>query len=124
MPDNGQNPLIRISQRWREVVQEEIQRWIADLMKDALNPARLTQFIRSMGIDVSQLANMVGQEPGFDAYRVLGLDKLVSDQEVKKRYRNLLHKLHPDTAGIEGTELLLQLVMAAYEQIANERGWK
>ena len=105
------DPLMRISQRWIEAVQEEIQSWMADLMKDAFNPTSLAGFIRAMGIDTSQLYRMVGQQPGFDAYQILGLDKSVSDEEVRHRYRALLRRLHPDTAGVEGTELLLQLVM-------------
>ena len=54
----------------------------------------------------------------------MGLDKSASEEEVKKRYRELLRKLHPDTAGVEGTAFLLQMVLAAYEMIRQERGWQ
>jgi len=54
---------------------------------------------------------------------VLGLDKSATDEDIKKRYHELLKKLHPDTAGVEGTSFLLQMVMAAYEIIKRERGW-
>jgi curved DNA-binding protein CbpA len=67
---------------------------------------------------------MVGKQGGFDPYRVLSLERLASDEEVKKRYRELLIKLHPDTAGIRGTDFLLQMMIAAYQQIAKERGWQ
>ncbi|ACZ61383.1 J domain-containing protein [Dehalococcoides mccartyi] len=59
-----------------------------------------------------------------DPYRVIGLDKTSADDQVKKRYRDLMVKLHPDTAGVKGTEFLFQLVMAAYQQISKERGWR
>ena len=77
----------------------------------------------SMGIDLSRMPGMVGQPQGFDPYRVLGLEKTASDEEVKKRYRQLLVKLHPDTAGVKGTDFLLQMVIAAYREISKERGW-
>ena len=65
----------------------------------------------------------MGGQPGLDAYRVLGLDGSASDEEVKSRYRRLLHKLHPDTAGVAGTECLLGMVTAAYQRISEEREW-
>ena len=76
-----------------------------------------------MGIDLSRIPGLVGQQGGFDAYRILGLEKTATDEEVKKRYRELLMKLHPDTAGVSGTDFLLQMMIAAYQQIARERGW-
>jgi hypothetical protein len=43
------------------------------------------------------LVNAGGQtQAAFDPYQVLGLDQSASDEEVKKRYRELLFKLHPD----------------------------
>ncbi|RLC91403.1 MAG: hypothetical protein DRI39_10445 [Chloroflexi bacterium] len=63
-------------------------------------------------------------QSGLDPYRILGLDRSASDEEIKKRYRELLHKLHPDTAGVEGTGFLLQMVLTAYETIKRERGWE
>ncbi len=115
------NPLIRISYRWLEVLQEEARGWIEAVLKDTFNPAMMADFIRSMGIDMSRLQGMIGQQPGFDPYRISGLDKSASDEEVKKRYRELLYKLHPDTAGVEGTAFLFQMVLAAYEMIKKER---
>jgi len=116
------NPLGRISRRWLEAVQEEVQQWVDSLMA-GYNPANLMAFIESMGMDLSQAAGRLSQQPGFDPYRVLGLDKAASDDEVKKRYRELLRRLHPDTSGSEGTTFLLQMVMAAYELIKRQRRW-
>ncbi len=119
-----ENPMLRIQQRWLEVFIEEWQRWLNAVLADAFNPAVLMQFMKSMDIDMSQLAGMVGQlQMGFDPYRILGLDKSASDEEVKKRYHELLRKLHPDTAGVEGTVFLLQMVLAAFELIKKERNW-
>lgn len=115
--------LQQLPQHWFDIIQEEMGKWTQDLLKDALNPARMMEFLRGVGVDPSRLAGMMGQHPGFDPYQVLGLDRTASDEEVKKRYRELLHRIHPDTAGIEGTNFLTQMVLAAFEMIKRERGW-
>jgi len=98
--------------------------WMDDLLRDAFNPESFLRYITSMGIDLSQVSHLVGKGDGFDPYRVLGLEKTATDGEVKKRYRELLVKLHPDTAGVRGTDFLLQMMIAAYREIAKERGWE
>ena len=110
--------------KWSGDFQEEIQGWVNALLKDALDPRKLMHFIRSMGIDMSWLPGMVGQQPGLDPYRILDLDKSATDEEVKKRYRELLRHLHSDTAGWEGSSFLLNMVLTAYNMIAKERGWQ
>jgi len=111
-----------LSEKWTKNFQKGMQDWINALLKDALDPRKLAQFIKGLGVDVSQLGGM-GQQPGVDPYQILGLDKSASDEEVKKRYRELVKKLHPDTAGFEGTSFLLNIVMAAYKAIEQARGW-
>ena len=69
-------------------------------------------------------SNQFCGKAGIDPYRILGLEKTAADDQVKKRYRELMVKLHPDTAGVQGTEFLFQLVLAAYQQISRERGWQ
>lgn len=99
---------------------------LATMMSDWFN-----QVAQRFGDDpvISELwsARMAANNPvhsaGIDPYRVLGLNKTATDDQVKKRHRELLMKLHPDTAGTKGTEFLLQMVIAAYRQIAGERGW-
>jgi len=105
-------------------IQEAMSEVLDELVKGALDPAKLAEMMKSLGVDPSQLSGMMGKAPGVDPYRVLGLDKSASDEEIKQRYRELLKKLHPDTAGTPGTEFLLQMVMAAYEVIKRERGWQ
>ena len=121
------DPLARLSQRILSDIQEEVSSWISQIMKDAFNPVAFAAWIRKMGIagvDPAHLAGILGQQPAFDPYRALGLDRSAGDEQVKRRYRELLRHLHPDTAGLKGTAFFLQVVMAAYEQISRERGWK
>jgi len=122
--------LEKLPQKWMTDFQEEMSKWTQDLLKDAFDPAKMMRFLRGMGIDMGQFSQIFGRmaqtgtmPQGFDPYRILGLDKEATDGEVKNRYRKLVHKLHPDTAGMEGTSFLLQMVLAAYEMIKRERGW-
>lgn len=69
-----------------------------------------------------KIPSMAANIPNFDAYKILGLDKSASNEEVKQRYNELLHKLHPDVSGVKGTEFITQLVVFAYDQIKKERG--
>ncbi len=106
------------------VILEELQARVNDIMRGMLDPSKLMAFIKSMGIDPSKLPGMISQQPGFDPYQVLGLDKSASDEEVKKRYREHAYKFHPDTAGTPGTEFHFQMVESAYEMIKIQRGWQ
>jgi DnaJ-domain-containing protein 1 len=103
---------------------EEMREWMQRLLSGAFTPASLLYLAESLGINLSGVPGMMGQADSFDPYRVLGLEKGDKDEVVKRRYRELLVKLHPDTAGVEGTSFLLQLVLAAYRQISRERGWR
>ena len=103
---------------------EEMQDWMQKLLSGAFTPASLLYFAESLGINLSGVPGMTVQQDGFDPYRVLGLERTDKDEVVKKRYRELLMRLHPDTAGVEGTSFLLQVVLAAYKQISKERGWR
>lgn len=116
--------LKRLEARLYGVICEEVQSWMNDLLRDAFSPESLLRFVASLGIDLSRIPNLIGQQGGFDPYRVLGLEKSATDEDVKKRYRELLIKLHPDTAGVRGTDFLLQMMIMAYQQIARERGWQ
>lgn len=122
MAGNSKDILVRICRRWTEVFLEEMQGCTNSFFRDALDPAKLMDLMRQMGLDFSQLPGMAGQQPVFDPYQILGLDKTASDDEVKKRYRELINKLHPDKSGTPGTGFLLQMVLAAYEIIKRERG--
>ena len=61
----------------------------------------------------------------MDPYQVLGVSRDASDYEVKKAYRNLSRKYHPD-ANINNpnkaqAEEMFKKVQAAYDQIMKER---
>jgi len=94
------------------------------LLREAFNPQLFIRYAASLGIDFSQGPNTVSHIEGFDPYQLLCLDRTATDDEVKKRYRNLMRVLHPDTANSEGTNSLCQIVNKAYEQITRERRWK
>jgi DnaJ-domain-containing protein 1 len=104
-------------------MEEGMREVLDELAKGTLDPAKLAEMMKRLGIDMSHLSGMMGQVPGFDPYKILGLDKSASDEEVKKRYHQRLRQFHPDTAG-PGMEFHLQAVMAAYELIKKERGWQ
>lgn len=115
---------VRVLQRWIQVLQEEWGNWVQAILQDTFNPGVMLQFLKSMGIDLSQLPGMAASQMTLDPYLILGLNKSATDEEVKKRYRELLHKLHPDTSGTEGTAFLFQMVLWAYKKIESERGWQ
>jgi len=64
-----------------------------------------------------------------NAYKVLEIDKSVSDDEVKRAYRKMAKKYHPDRLSHlgeehrDGAEEKFRQVQEAYEQIQKERGF-
>ena len=55
-----------------------------------------------------------------DPYKVLGVSPDASDEEIKRAYRNLAKKYHPDlNPGDKEAARKMQEVNAAYEQIKN-----
>ncbi|WP_127845901.1 TerB family tellurite resistance protein [Psychroflexus aestuariivivens] len=63
-----------------------------------------------------------------DAYKILEIEKSASDSEIKKAYRNMAKKYHPDKlqhmdeAYQKGAQEKFNKVQEAYEQIQKERG--
>ncbi|MFK5973066.1 MAG: TerB family tellurite resistance protein [Flavobacteriaceae bacterium] len=65
---------------------------------------------------------------GDNAYKILEIDKTATDSELKKAYRTMAKKYHPDRVNTEneaikkGAEEKFKEVQKAYEQIQDERG--
>ena len=63
------------------------------------------------------------------AYKILEIDKSASDQKVKRAYRDLAKKHHPDKvqhlgkAYVKSAQEKFQKVQKAYERIKSERGF-
>ena len=63
-----------------------------------------------------------------NAYKILEIEKSVTDDEVKKAYRTMAKKYHPDRVNTEneaikkGAEEKFKEVQKAYEIIQKERG--
>lgn len=65
-----------------------------------------------------------------DPYSVLGVSRSASDREIKKAYRNLSRKYHPDSVAnssqweADAAEERFKQIQEAYNQIVNERSGK
>ena len=60
-----------------------------------------------------------------DPYKVLGVSPDASDEEIKRAYRNLAKKYHPDlNPGDQEAARKMQRINAAYEQIKNPEAFR
>ncbi|MFC1970650.1 J domain-containing protein [Chloroflexota bacterium] len=130
-----ENPFAKVMQRGLEAMiealQEEMGRMSQQLIQGVLTPDMLASVMDMMqkslgtlGFDMGKIPGMMAREPGFDPYKILGLERSARDEEVKKRYNELLHVLHPDKSGTPGTGVFFQMVREAFEMIKKERGWQ
>lgn len=59
--------------------------------------------------------------PGTDYYKILGVDKTASDEEIKKSYRKLAMKYHPDhTKGDKTAEEKFKKISEAYAVLSDK----
>jgi len=130
-----ENPFAKVMRRgleaMAEALQEDLGRMSEQLVQGVLTPDMLASVMGMMqgamgaiGFDMGKISGMLGQQPGIDPYRMLGLERSASDNEVRKRYRELVHVLHPDKSGTPGTATFFQMVNAAFQSISKERGWQ
>jgi DnaJ like chaperone protein len=92
---------------------------------------KLIEFIgRNIGIadnDLESIKAMFIQDTGF-AYKILEIDQSVSDDDVKKAYRRMAMKYHPDKLAHMGEDIQkasqdkFRMVNEAYQSIKKERG--
>src|SRR5690242_21398590 len=55
-----------------------------------------------------------------DYYKVLGVDKKASQDDIKKAYRKLARKYHPDTNKDAGAEERFKEISEAYDVLGDE----
>lgn len=58
---------------------------------------------------------------GKDYYKILGLQKGASDDDIKKAYRKLALKYHPDKNKSAGAEEKFKEVAEAYEVLSDKK---
>lgn len=90
----------------------------------------IEQIAGYMGIpqaDIDSIRNMFFEDVD-SAYKILEINKTVSDDEVKKAYRRMANKFHPDKVAYLGEDVRkaagekFRKVKDAYDKIKKERG--
>lgn len=92
----------------------------------------INQISAFMGVSASDLESIHAMffKDVNSAYKILELRENATDEEVKKAYREMAIKYHPDKVGHLGEEVRkaaeekIQEVNAAYEQVKKQRGFK
>jgi DnaJ like chaperone protein len=89
----------------------------------------IAHFMGISGGDYSSVKSMFHRDTESD-YKILGVTKAATDQEIKKAYRKLAIQHHPDKVAQMGEEFQkgakekFQKVQDAYEAIKKERGFQ
>ncbi|MBP5391336.1 MAG: TerB family tellurite resistance protein [Bacteroidales bacterium] len=84
-----------------------------------------------LGLSEKDIRSIMGMfEPEKDPYKILEIDSSATDEEVRKAYRRMAVKYHPDKVESLGADVKkaaeekFKSVQSAYEQIKKERGMK
>ncbi|MDB9980216.1 molecular chaperone DjiA [Ulvibacter sp.] len=99
---------------------------VSEAETDEIN--RISGFLGVQFRDFESIKAMFFKNPD-SAYKILEIDNTASDAEVKKAYRTMAKKYHPDKlqhmdeAYQKGAEEKFRKVQEAYEQLQNERGF-
>ncbi len=93
--------------------------------------ALLFQIGGYLGLDQKDVRSIMGMfEADKDPYKILEIDKTATDEQVRKAYRRLAAKYHPDKVENLGADVRksaeekFKAMQSAYEQIKKERGMK
>jgi len=102
---------------------EEMQGFLQALFASTFDAATILNFTQRLGADFAgSVPGNASRQHEVDPYKVLGLDRSSAEECVRRRYRDLLRKVHPDTAGVEGTEFLTVVkgVLVRRENLTSE----
>jgi DnaJ like chaperone protein len=89
---------------------------------------RISAYLGIAMADYESIKAMFYREQPFSAYKILEIEPSASDDEVKKAYRKMAVKYHPDKVSHLGAEFQeaakekFQKVQEAYENIRRQRG--
>ena len=91
----------------------------------------ISTIAQHMGISISDFQSIKAMfiQEVDSAYKILGIDSNATDDEVKKAYREMAKKYHPDKVAYLGEEVRksaeqkLREVNEAYEKIKKQRGF-
>lgn len=139
--DSGQIPLQQICQDIRTRMQPEVR---IQLVHYLFGIAKADGFVSPVEMTVIQdISNMLGiPQVEFESvknmfyrdvnsdYKVLGIDENATDEEVKKAYRQMAIKFHPDKVAQMGEEFQkgakekFQKIQDSYEAIKKTRGFR
>ncbi len=139
--DSGQIPLAQICQDIRMRMQPEVRiqlvHYLFGIAKSdgdvSGSELRVIQQIADMlhipAVEFESVKNMFYRDVNSD-YKVLGIEANATDEEVKKAYRQMAVKFHPDKVASMGEEFQkgakekFQKIQDAYEAIKKNRGMK
>ena len=88
---------------------------------------QISRYLAIQGADFTSIKAMFFKKPD-SAYKILEIEKTATDAEVKKAYRTMAKKYHPDKlvhmdeVFQKGAEEKFRAVQGAYEQLQKERG--
>jgi DnaJ like chaperone protein len=90
---------------------------------------QISQLLGIPDVEFESVKNMFYRDVDSD-YKVLGIDASATDDEVKKAYRQMAIKFHPDKVATMGEEFQkgakekFQKIQDAYDAIKKNRGFK
>jgi len=139
--DSGNIPLQQICQDIRMRMQPEVRIQLVhylfgiakadgDVSNSELNVIKsISEMLGIASVEFESVKNMFYRDVNSD-YRVLGIEPDATNDEVKKAYRQMAIKFHPDKVSTMGEEFQkgakekFQKIQESYEAIKKNRGFK